>query len=56
MSVMNESTRRAFLAALGASGAAAAVLPGAADAQTGVGIGGGGGSTDFIVDILGYYA
>lgn len=35
MSVMNESTRRAFLAALGASGVTAAVLPGAAGAQVG---------------------
>ena len=35
MTVMNESTRRAFLAALGASGVTAAVLPGAANAQVG---------------------
>ena len=42
MSVMNESTRRAFLAAVGASGVTAAVLPGAAGAagaDTGTGTG-----------------
>lgn len=44
MSVMNESTRRAFLAALGASGVTAAVLPGAAHADTGVGAGTGTGN------------
>ena len=44
MSVMNESSRRAFLAALGVSGVTAAVLPGAAHADTGVGDGTGTGN------------